>query len=227
MHLVNLLDIEADKTFLDIYEKVRPFTMVEIERCYALYQAVQYIIKNNIPGDLVECGVWKGGSAMLVAYTLKQAGIINRKLYLYDTFEGMTQPGEMDGQPEKEEWDRSRVTDTLNKMCYAPVEEVKANMEKTGYPVELTMFIKGKVEDTIPGTIPLHISLLRLDTDWYESTRHELQHLYPLLSQHGVLIVDDYGAWQGARKATDEYFAAKNNVLLQRIDWTGRLITKG
>jgi hypothetical protein len=224
--LVNTIDIDQDKKFMSVYEKVKPFTMVELERCYALYQSVQYIIKNNIPGDLVECGVWKGGSAMLMLYTLMEAGITDRKIYLYDTFEGMTKPGEMDGENEMAEWEASKITDTVNNMCYASIDEVKANMERTGYPAANIIFIKGKVEDTIPNTLPGSISVLRLDTDWYASTRHELQYLYPLLSQHGVLLVDDYGAWQGARKAVDEYFNGHSNIFLHRVDWTGRLHIK-
>ena len=212
LELVNLSDIEQDKKFLDIYKKVKDYTLVPIERCFSLYQTVNYIIKNNIEGDLVECGVWKGGSSMLMAYTLLEAGVSNRNIYLYDTFEGMTEPGEMDGQEEKDQWESGRVTDTLNKMCYSPIEEVKVNMNKTGYLAENIILVKGKVEETLPGTMPSLISLLRLDTDWYESTKHELIHLYPLLEKHGVLIVDDYGAWQGARKATDEYFSSIPNI---------------
>ena len=226
LELVNLSDIEQDKKFLVLYKKVKDYTLVPVERCFVLYQTVQYIIKNNIEGDFVECGVWKGGSSMLMAYTLQDAGISNRKIYLYDTFEGMTKPGEMDGPEEKDQWEQGKVTDTLNNMCYSPIEEAKANMDKTGYPVENIIIVKGRVEDTIPRTISSKISLLRLDTDWYESTKHELVHLFPLLEKNGVLIVDDYGAWQGARKATDEYFNKIPNIFFGRIDYTGRIVIK-
>jgi len=226
LELVNLSDIEQDKKFWAIYRKVKDQTLVPVERSYTLYQAVKYIIKNNIEGDLVECGVWKGGSSMLMAYSLLEAGVSDRKIYLYDTFEGMTQPGEMDGQEEKDQWESGKVSDTLNNMCYSPIEEVKANMGKTGYPSDNIILVKGKVEETLPGKLPAAISLLRLDTDWYASTKHELIHLYPLLVKHGVLIVDDYGAWQGARKATDEYFSSKPQPFLNRIDYTGRLVIK-
>jgi hypothetical protein len=85
----------------------------------------------------------------------------------------------------------------------------------------------GKVEDTIPADIPEKIALLRLDTDWYESTKHELIHLFPRLQKGGVLIIDDYGFWKGARKAVDEYFAENNiQILLNRIDDTGRMAIK-
>ena len=200
--------------------------MVEPERCYALYQAVLYIIRNGIKGDFAECGVWKGGSVMLIAYTLLEAGITNRKIYLYDTFEGMTKPGEKDGEKEKAEWEKNKVNEQLNNWCLSPLEEVQANMATTGYPKENIVFIKGKVEETIPGTIPGKIALLRLDTDWYESTKHELN-IYTLCwKKDGILIIDDYGAWQGARKAVDEYFAANGQVYLNRLDYTGRLVIK-
>ncbi|MEO7984567.1 MAG: TylF/MycF/NovP-related O-methyltransferase [Bacteroidota bacterium] len=226
LELVNLSDIEQDNKFWELYKKVRDYTFVPVERSYSLYQTVNYIIKNNIEGDFVECGVWKGGSSMLMAYILKDAGISNRKIWLYDTFEGMTKPGEMDGPEEKDQWEKGKLTETLNTMCYSPIEEVKANMAKTRYPEESIIIIKGRVEETMPGQLPLKISLLRLDTDWYESTIHELIHLYPLLEKHGVLIVDDYGAWQGARKATDEYFDSIPNTFLGRIDYTGRIVVK-
>lgn len=99
-------------------------------------------------------------------------------------------------------------------------------MAATGYPKDNIIFIKGKVEQTIPGTLPGKIALLRLDTDWYESTKHELNHLYPLLEKAGILIIDDYGAWQGARKAVDEYFSTNGPVYLHRLDFTGRLVIK-
>ena len=108
--------------------------------------------------------------------------------------------------------------------CYSSLDEVRGNMTRTGYPAERMRFVKGKVEDSIPGEVPLQIALLRLDTDFYESTYHELRHLYPRLAPGGVLIIDDYGHWAGARKATDQYFAEIGlPLLLQRIDYTGRI----
>ena len=109
----------------------------------------------------------------------------------------------------------------------AGFDEVRRNLASTGYPSDRLHFIRGRVEDTIPASAPESIALLRLDTDWYESTRHELTHLYPRLVRGGVLIIDDYGHWQGARQATDEYFSVLGSpVLLHRIDYTGRIAVK-
>lgn len=224
--VASISDIEQDAEFMSIYAKVREFTLVGIERCYALYKSVQYLISNNIEGDFVECGVWKGGSCMLIAYTLLQKNVKDRNIWLYDTFAGMTKPGEMDGDIEKAEWKRQKIADDKNSWCLGELDDVKINMFKTGYPVEKISFVKGKVEETIPQFIPENIALLRLDTDWYESTKHELEYLYPVLSYKGVLLIDDYGAWQGAKKATDEYFGKQEQVLLNRIDYTGRLVIK-
>jgi O-methyltransferase len=107
------------------------------------------------------------------------------------------------------------------------LEDVKRVMAATGYEPGKTVFVPGRVEDTIPASAPETIALLRLDTDWYQSTYHELTHLYPRLAVGGVLIIDDYGHWQGARKAVDQYIREqKLKLLLCRIDYTGRVCVK-
>jgi hypothetical protein len=104
------------------------------------------------------------------------------------------------------------------------LDEVRGNVFSTGYPKDKIHFIEGKVENTIPLNMPRKIALLRLDTDWYQSTKHELIHLFPLLQRNGVLIIDDYGHWEGARKAVDEYVSGNSIcILLNRIDYTGRI----
>ncbi|MGZ4033774.1 MAG: TylF/MycF/NovP-related O-methyltransferase, partial [Bacteroidia bacterium] len=218
----------TDKDFLRIFKECEPFTFTNIESMFSLYQSVQYIIKNNIPGSFVECGVWKGGSAMLIAKTLLLSEITDRDIYLYDTFEGMSEPTTKDidfkGEPASKLLNKADRLSQKSVWCYSSIDEVKNNLYSSSYPKEKLIFVKGKVEDTIPRTIPGSISLLRLDTDWYESTYHEFVHLFPLLSIKGVLIVDDYGHWKGAREATDNYFKEKNiNILLNRIDYTVRI----
>lgn len=212
-----------------ILRVVQPYTMTSLDRLVAVIHAVTHIVRHDIPGDFAECGVWRGGSMMAAALTLRALGGTSRTLYLYDTFEGMSAPTQRDLSFD------GRVAVLLLKKeprqtgiwCYAGLDDVRRNLLSTGYPADKIVFVKGKVEDTIPATLPSDLSLLRLDTDWYESTRHELIHLYPRLNRSGILIIDDYGHWQGARVAVDEYFASKRDpVFLHRIDYTGRMLIK-
>jgi hypothetical protein len=222
-----LADLSADDR--RIVSAVEPFTMTSLERRASLLGAVDHLVRHRIEGDIVECGVWRGGSMMAVAMALMARGDTSRHLWLYDTFEGMSEPTEADrglgGESAQAQLARTDRAHPL--WAVAGLEDVQANLGRTGYPAERIHYVKGKVEETIPATLPSRIALLRLDTDWYESTRHELQHLYPLLSTHGVLIIDDYGHWQGARQAVDEYFAASAEPLfLHRVDYTARLVVK-
>jgi O-methyltransferase len=214
-----------------LIQAVEPYTMTSPERIFALIQAVRYVVRNQIAGDIVECGVWRGGSIMAVALTLLKLNQSHKDIHLFDTFAGNVRPGHLDvsfdGTPAVEEFERNRITDDSSHWSYASLDEVKAAVYSTGYNQERIHFIEGRVEDTIPDQAPPAISLLRLDTDWYESTRHELMHLFPRLSRGGVLIIDDYGHYQGARQACDEYFSDSNIcLLLNRIDYTGRIAVK-
>ena len=209
--------------------RVAPYTMTTPPRVYALVRAVEYVVARGIRGAFVECGVWRGGSMMAAALTLLRLGVTDRELYLFDTYEGMTPPTDFDVKPGGE-----RAADLLETeprdsdvWAIASLEDVREAVLGVGYPEERIHFVKGAVENTLPEAAPALIALLRLDTDWYESTRHELVHLYPRLVAGGVLILDDYGYWQGARKAVDEYFARHDApLLLNRIDHTGRVALK-
>ncbi|HAK44962.1 MAG TPA: macrocin O-methyltransferase [Spirochaeta sp.] len=222
-----------EDSFKEIWEMVSPYTMTSVERGYSLYKAVDYIVANDIPGDLVECGVWKGGSCMLMALALKELGAAERRIHLYDTFEGMPEPGDNDyiawnGRPVSEKWKSDQQGLTSNFTDWAvSLENVRENILRTGYPEKNLEFIAGPVEETLNLHTPERISLLRLDTDWYESTKAELEYLYPLLSAQGVLVIDDYGHFTGAKKAVDEYFETISpSILLNRIDYTGRIAIK-
>ena len=213
---------------VEIIASVMPFTMTSPERIFALVEAVAYVCENNIAGDFVECGVWKGGSSAAIAKTLVHLGQTQRTLWMYDTFDGMSAPTDSDvdflGQTADTLLDQQDVADAASVWCRSPLEEVKETMSQTGYPMEYIQFIQGKVEETLPQQAPKCVSLLRLDTDWYESTRCELEILFPCLQAGGVLIIDDYGHWQGCRKAVDEYFQQqKIAMMLNRIDYTGRI----
>jgi len=219
--------------FKDIYPKCNPFTMTTMERQFMLVEAVNYICANKIEGDIVECGVWRGGSSMTAAEALLKNNDTSRTLYLYDTYEGMTAPTEKDTRMgghlayTQKQFDVSQKDDGINTWCYASLEDVKENMATTGYPQDKLHFVKGDVLKTIPETMPEKISILRLDTDFYDSSKHELEHLYPRLVKGGVLILDDYGIWDGQRKAVEEYFGQHNiNLLIVRVDSSCRIAIK-
>jgi len=206
-------------------------TMTSPERILAFCDAVEYVSKHNIAGDIVECGVWKGGSTAAAARTLMNLNQTSRTLWLYDTYDGMSAPSESDIDLRGQCADELLANDQAHSAespesiwCRCALETVQQTMAQTGYPEENIRYVKGKVEDTLPEVSPDEISILRLDTDWYESTRCELEVLFPKLAVGGVLIIDDYGHWQGCRKAVDEYFSAHGiKMFLQRIDYTGRI----
>lgn len=214
------------RAFLDLWHQVKPFTMTSPERGYALYEAVRYVTRANVQGTIVECGVWRGGSSMLAALTLRSIAESPRDIYLFDTFSGMTDPSLADMGP-----DGSSAASLLQAAdrddpiwAIASLDEVRMNIGSIDYPPDNVHFIQGMVEDTIPRRAPEEIAILRLDTDWYESTKHELVHLVPRLAPGGVLIIDDYGHWLGARKAVDEFLEESAlSIMLTRIDYTGRL----
>jgi hypothetical protein len=216
--------ISLDVEFLNQYKITQPYTMTSKERCFALYKAVKHVQAAKISGDLVECGVWRGGNTMLMANILTDSNSTDRSIYLYDTYEGMSEPSPADkktgsNEPARSKWSVAEK-ESHNEWCYASLEEVQENMNQTAYPQEKLHFIKGKVEETLQQKKPNQIAILRLDTDWYESTKAELETLFPLLASGGILIIDDYGSWEGARKAVDEYFAP-GEILLHRIDASG------
>lgn len=220
---------QTEKTNIEL---VKLFTMTSLERLVALSRAVDYIVKNNIEGDIVECGVWRGGSMMMVAKRLIQLNDDARKLFLFDTFEGMSAPGDedvsaIDSSEAKKLLDESDKMLGNNVWCYSSEDEVKLNLKKTNYAPDKLFFIKGKVEATLPHPSIDKIALLRLDTDWYESTRHELETLFDKMVKGGVLIIDDYGHWSGSKKAVDEFIEKRKlTIFLNRIDYTGRLAIK-
>jgi hypothetical protein len=218
-----------DEEAKDIIRAVRPFTMTSADKLYALIVATRYVATHSIAGDIVECGVWRGGSMQAVARTLLACGDTSRELYLFDTYEGMPPPSDADVRLA----DGSSAEQLLaaspresKVWAVATLEDVQEAFASVPYPGERVHFVKGLVEETVPAAAPDQISILRLDTDWYESTRHELDHLYPRLSSGGVLLIDDYGYWQGSRRAVDEFIERTGaRLLLQRMS-SGRVAVK-
>lgn len=219
-------DMGRDEVFMHLFEQVKPYTMTSVEALFALYSSVNHVLDRNVPGDFVECGVWRGGSSLLVALILKKRSVTDRKVILFDTFSGMPAPTEFD----VDKYGRTGLqmmedyADDIG-WCYASLEDVSTVFKEHdfAFPVE---FIEGDVMATLPQYQAPSISVLRLDTDWYESTALEYELLYPKLSMGGVLIIDDYGVWAGSRKATDDYFSKIDRPLIVRIDKEVRLAVK-
>lgn len=202
--------------------------MTAHEKLYALIIATRYVVDHRIPGDIVECGVWRGGSMQAVAHTLLVRDAADRELHLFDTFEGMTEATDRDRNSEGRLASELLASSprTANIWAVASLDDVREGMAETGYPAEHVHYHVGRVEDTIPDEAPDEIAILRLDTDWYESTRHELEHLYDRVPRGGVLLVDDYGTWQGAREAVDEFLARRDERLLLLPMSAGRIALK-
>jgi hypothetical protein len=222
---------DLDAATVATIRQVAALTLSSPAAIAALCSAVRYVVKEGVPGDFVECGVWRGGSMMVIALTLLDLEATDRALWLYDTYSGMTAPTaidvrDLDGATPAPDFASGYLPNGGHRWANASVEETRSNMESTGYPNDRLRYVVGKVEDTLPDTAPEQVALLRLDTDFYDSTRHELEHLYPRLVRRGVLVLDDYGSWQGFRKAVDEFIAAGHPMHLVRVDPTVYLAVK-
>ena len=224
-------DFTIEHSFVHFHKQVEPYTMTGTSNLWAIYDSVRYLAANHIDGALVECGVWRGGSAMMMALSTMHFDQSVRSLHCYDTFVGMSEPSihdvRYDGTEASLIWEPNPSGSGSNWHAAAR-SEVQANILSTGFPFDLLSLIPGPVEETLTQNSPDLISLLRLDTDWYESTRVELEILYPKLVSGGVLIIDDYAWWRGSRQAVDEYFGQSGqHPFLARIDPAGsRLLIK-
>jgi O-methyltransferase len=204
----------------EIISIVKPYTMLSNERIINNILSVQEIVQNNIEGDIIECGVWKGGSVMAMILALKELNT-TRQIHLFDTFAGMTPPSEYD-----KDFRGAKAEDILQNpfmKCISHLDEVMHNLDKIGCDLTNIKFVVGDILHN--KFIPEKISLLRLDTDWYESTKAELEMFYPNVVHGGIVIIDDYGYWQGSKKAVDE-FTENKNIELIKIDDTGVYFVK-
>lgn len=219
---------QTDLEFIAMIKR-KKWSMVSDQRLYATMMACKHVAHNDIPGDFVECGVWRGGNALIAAWVFGQYAP-SKKIWLFDTFLGMTEPSEADtrlttGKLAIKTYE-SRAKGDYNDWCYASLDAVRENFDHCGLLGENIRFVPGDVIETLGNdcNVPKKISLLRLDTDWYESTRKELEVLYPRLVHGGIIIIDDYGYWAGSKRATDEYFEkAGNRPFLQYVDSDGRM----
>ena len=217
---------EEEKEIIKLSDK---YSMTGTIRMWALIQSIKNVIQNKIDGDFVECGVWRGGNLILCQkyFDLQH---IKKKIYGFDTFEGMVKPKEVDidyrNIPASEMYSLFKSDGEKSNLACCSLDEVNNNIIET-VPKNNIKLIKGRVENTLreEKNLPEKISILRLDTDWYESTKIELEVLYPRLMSGGFLIIEDYGHFKGFRKAVDEYF--KDNMpYLHYVNYTCRLIIK-
>ncbi len=234
---------EADREEIELIENLMALnsknkikerlTMCSIKRLWAAISATKYVIREKIEGDIIECGVWRGGCSIAIAKTIKRLNS-KKKIILYDTFAGMTRPTKEDVKANNKKKALKKYNDLnkdgYNKWCYASLEEVKSCFKKYGV-FDIASFNKGDISILLKDkkqALPNKISLLRLDTDWYESTKDEMKYLYPKISKNGILLVDDYGSWEGARKAVDEYFEISGDPIPMQwvTDYTGRGFVK-
>jgi len=190
--------------FVDPDLVIKKITMTSRERIQGLHWAIEQIHGDQIPGDVVECGVWRGGNIVLARRAFDSVNNI-KHYWAYDTFDGMTQPGQQDPPEAHTNWQTSPHV-----VCRSPRQEVEDVFRAWQILDQRTHLIQGDVAQTlqIESNLPDRISLLRLDTDWYASTLIELERLYPRLESGGYLIIDDYGYWSGCRQAVHEYFGA-------------------
>ena len=218
--------VEYQKEDELIWERVKSETMTSFLNFWFLLKSIDYLVGNKIQGSFVECGVWRGGSAMTIAMRLVQHNSLLVDIYLFDTYSGMVAPSNVDIEAHS----GKAATNLMKKaaadsliVANAPLDLVKSNMDYTSYPKNKVHYIEGDVLETLPNTEVQDIALLRLDTDWYESTLAELNHLVPRLVKGGICIIDDYGHWEGSRKAVDEFFTNSDfRPLMIHVDYTCR-----
>lgn len=184
---------------------------------------VNYILQNNIEGCIVECGVESGDFEYIFINELMKNNSV-RDIYLYDTFAGLVEPSEydytcndaklyqMNNDDVYNEWKSQIINENVNGWCFTPLYRVKDRLNSTGYPQNNLHYIVGNVMETLKDKtkIPEKIAILRLDTDWYESSKYELEQMYDNVVTGGIIIFDDYYHWDGQRRATDEFFLSRN-----------------
>ena len=223
-----LAEIEEDD--LNFIKEIDKFSMCKPPEHWAIVQSINHIKNNNIDGDLVECGVWEGGNIILFGYLLRKLNL-DKKIYAYDTYSGMVEPSIHDATFKDSNLKNSKnIYKSKDGWAKCDLKKVKTNISKfiDNHDKDY-IFIEGDVRETLDdqNNLPDKISLLRLDTDFYESTSKELEVLFPRLQKNGVLIIDDYGHWKGQKKAVDEYFNLKEDFYwLHRIDYKSRLLIK-
>jgi hypothetical protein len=215
--VLDLLSSHSQTEFARLYRTIRPYTMSGHVRLQALYDAVRHVIATDVPGALVECGTARGGSAALMGLTTQCLGA-DRTVWVFDTFEGIPAPTAADP-----DW---QIAQTYTGSFAATVDEVEALLKQLNI-LQNYKLIKGLLQTTLSTCGLEAIALLHLDCDWYDSMRCCLEQLYDRVSPGGIIQIDDYGHWKGAKKAVDEFLRdRKISGRLRWIDYTGRQMIK-
>jgi hypothetical protein len=221
--MARLDSIGVDNFCRGVFDRVKEFTFLDDVGIAANIAAIRHVVSRGVDGDVIEVGVWRGGSVLSMILTLIECGDLSRRVRLYDTFDGMTPSSDVDIDFRGE-----KASDLISRdpfwMCRASLDDVKNTVLDSGYPNNLIDFHVGDIRRT--GFSPEKISILRLDTDWYDSTKHELSLFYERVSSGGVVIIDDYGHWMGCRKAVDEFISIHPEVELVEIDYARRYFIK-
>jgi O-methyltransferase len=196
--------------------RVRGYTAVFVPRLVALYKLSEEINQRSLPGDIVECGVYNGGSAAIMASHCERSPV-DRNVWLFDSFEGLPKPTDKDGDkaPAYEGW------------CHGDLSKVKKVLRKLRIPESRIHIIKGWFQDTFPSVQIRDIAILHIDADWYESVKLCLEKFYDSVQAGGYIVLDDYGDWEGCRIATDEFLKKRAlDVKLIQVDYTGYYFQK-
>jgi O-methyltransferase len=210
-------DLVSPSEFSSLYRKIRPYTMCSNARLHGLYRAVRHVVCHDVPGDIVECGSARGGSAALMALTLQQLGA-HRNLWLFDTFEGLPAPTSND--PDYD------IANLFTGTCVGTVENVRQLFHRLNVDSGVN-FVKGLFQETLRASQVLQIAVLHIDGDWHESVKVCLDEFYDKVVPGGVIQFDDYGYWKGARRAIDEFFEKRRiSPKLVRLDYSGRFLIK-
>ncbi len=191
-------------------------TMIGLQRLGNIEFCVKEILRNNVPGDLIETGVWRGGASIFMRAILQACGDPNRIVWVADSFEGLPKP---DGRYRQDAGDRHWKS---NHSLGISLEQVQANFARYGLLDERVRFLVGWFKDTLPAAPIQQLAILRLDGDMYSSTMDALRALYSKLSPRGYVIVDDYGSTPPCKQAVDDFRAEhKITAPMQPVDWTG------
>ena len=200
-----------------LLQAVVPFTMVARKRLEFLYDSAETIDQERIPGNIVQCGVCNGGSAAVAGHRVRERHLFDRKLFLFDSFKGLPPASEADGVRAQ----------SFTGQCSGNQQSVELALRIANIDRSHVEIFPGWFAETFPHARTGQIALLVIDADWYDSVKLVLHTFYDAVAPGGIIYIDDYGYWEGCRKATDEFFAERHiEVPLLAIDDTGHAFRK-